>query len=172
MCTRTDADIEEYLHRAFSIQQTDQQMLDRHRQAVMVVRIGGGTVYMPHLSNIQTLSIGKKAKIHSHVWIGERVRIGENANIQAFAFIPDGVLVGDHVFIGPRVTFTNDKYPPSDIRAITKVQDSVSVGAGAVILPGITLGHHCIVGAGSVVTRDVPPEAVVWGSPAKPRGEA
>jgi acetyltransferase-like isoleucine patch superfamily enzyme len=79
------------------------------------------------------------------------------------------VTIGDDVFIGPHVCFTNDKYPPSKDygKNMTIVEDSASIGAGSVILPGIRIGHHAKVGAGSVVTHDVPPRATVWGNPAR-----
>ncbi len=107
--------------------------------------------------------------IHSHVWIGDGVRIGKKCKIQAFAFIPGGVTIEDDVFIGPRVTFTNDKYPPSSGKhwAPTLVEKGAIVGAGAVILPGVTIGRGAIVGAGSVVTKDVPAHATVYGNPAR-----
>lgn len=126
-------------------------------------------VWYPHLSNISdSCSIGEKGTIHSHVWIGDRVRIGDRCRIQAFCFIPTGVRIGNDVFLGPRVTFTNDKHPPSDEWRITIVGDGVSIGAGAVILPGITLNNGAKIGAGAVVTRDVPSGETWVGNPARP----
>lgn len=124
-----------------------------------------------HLSNIGKCTIGKGSTIHSHVWIGDKVSIGERAKIQAFTFIPTGVRIGNDVFLGPRVTFTNDKYPPSPDWLFTIVEDHVSVGAGAVILPGVTLGRGCKIGAGSVVTKNVPAGETWYGNPAKKAGQ-
>lgn len=122
-----------------------------------------------HLSNIsESCTIGDGTIVHSHVWIGDHVSIGERCKIQAFSFIPTGVRIGNDVFIGPRVTFTNDKYPPSSDWSITIVGNNVSIGAGAVILPGVTLGPGCKIGAGAVVTKNVDAGVTVVGNPAKP----
>lgn len=118
-------------------------------------------------SNIGNCKIGVGTKVHSHAWIGDGVVIGERCRIQAFAYIPPGVTIGDDVFIGPRVTFTNDKYPPSTELLPTVVEERVSIGAGAIILPGLTLWAHCRVGAGAVVTKSVPPGVLVMGNPAR-----
>jgi acetyltransferase-like isoleucine patch superfamily enzyme len=124
-------------------------------------------IWHERFSNIGDCTIGDGCTIHSHVWIGDRVKIGERTRIQAFTFIPTGVRIGNDVFLGPRVTFTNDKYPPSQDWSITIVNDHVSIGAGSVILPGVTLGKGCRIGAGSVVTKDVP-EGETWvGNPAR-----
>lgn len=125
-----------------------------------------------HLSNISdTATIGDHSIIHSHVWIGDRVHIGKNCRVQAFAFIPTGVRIGDGVFIGPHVCFTNDRHPPSENWEITIVNDGAAIGAGAIILPGVTLGKNCMVGAGAVVTRDVPAGETWVGNPAKKYGD-
>ena len=89
--------------------------------------------------------------------------------IEAFCFIPDWVTIGNNVFIGPRVTFTNDKQPPSFGKhwARTIVEDFVSIGAGAIILPGVTLHKECLIGAGAVVTKSVPAGETWVGNPAK-----
>lgn len=123
------------------------------------------------LSNIGDCTIGDDSVIHSHVWIGDRVKIGMRCKIQAFTFIPTGVRIGDDVFLGPRVTFTNDKYPPSNEWLITTVGNHVSIGAGAVILPGITLGEGCKIGAGAVVTKNIPPGETWVGNPARKHGD-
>ena len=134
--------------------------------------IGKDTIiYRPELSNIsEEARIGDGCKIHSHVWIGKNVVIGNNCKVQAFTFIPDGVTIENNVFLGPRVCFTNDKYPPSDGKgcAPTRVGENAVIGAGAIILPGITIGKGARIGAGAVVTRDVPDGTTVVGNPAKP----
>jgi acetyltransferase-like isoleucine patch superfamily enzyme len=130
--------------------------------------IGKGTyIWNPELSNIQQCTIGEDCRIHSNVWIGDDVVIGNRCKVQAMCFIPTGVTLGDEVFLGPGVVFTNDKHPPSGQWSNTVVEDGVSIGANATILPGITLHAGCRVGAGSVVTKDVPSGVVVCGNPAK-----
>ena len=125
------------------------------------------------LSNIQDCIIGKATTVHSHVWLGNGVIIGDFCRIQAFTFIPSGVEIGNNVFIGPRCTFTNDrltwKQMPqgSDHWKKTIVENHVKIGAGAIILPGLTLGERCTIGAGSVVTKSVKPGATVVGNPAR-----
>lgn len=126
--------------------------------------------WYPHLSNIHEKAVfGKRCRVHSHVWIGRDVIIGDRVKIQAFSFIPDGITIEDDVFIGPRVTFTNDKYPPSDHWSKTLVKKKAVIGAGSVILPGVTIGEGAVIGAGSVVTKNVPDNTVVYGNPARPR---
>lgn len=128
----------------------------------------GGVVYFPELSNIQSMNVGEHARIHSHVWIGDKVRIGHTVSIQAFAFIPNGVTIHDGVFIGPHVCFTNDPHPPSIQWKETIVESRVSIGANATILPGVRLGEGCKIGAGAVVTKDVPAGETWVGNPARP----
>lgn len=136
------------------------------------MRTGKGTkLWYPRLSNLsKTASCGADCIIHSHVWVGDRVAIGDRCKIQAFVFIPTGVRIGNDVFIGPHVCFTNDKHPPSQdwqSQPITTVADFVSIGANATILPGITIGEGSKIGAGAVVTKNVPKNAIVYGNPAK-----
>lgn len=135
-----------------------------------MAKIGFGVkIWHPHLSNIaDDVEIGDNCRIHSHVWIGERVKIGSNVKIQAFSFIPSGVTIEDNVFIGPRVTFTNDKHPPSHGNwENTLLCKGASIGAGAIILPGLIIGENAVVGAGAVVTKDVVTNSTVVGNPAR-----
>jgi acetyltransferase-like isoleucine patch superfamily enzyme len=107
-------------------------------------------------------------KIYPEAWIGEKVIMGIGCKIQPFAFIPDGVTIGNNVFVGPHVTFTNDKYPPSNGKSwmATRVNDGASIGAGATILPGIIIGKDAVIGAGAVVTKNVPGGETWVGNPA------
>ena len=113
--------------------------------------------------------IGNNCNIGALVEI-RHPQIGDDCKIQAFVFIPEGIVIGHRVFIGPHVCFTNDKRPTAigDWELLTTVvEDDVNIGANATILPGITLGYGCTVGAGAVVTKDVPAECTVVGNPAK-----
>ena len=126
--------------------------------------------YKPELSNISPhIEMGKDCIVHSHVVIYDNVKIGDRVKIQAFVFIPNGITIGDDVFIGPRVTFTNDPIPPSGGKGWkeTSIKDGVSIGAAAVILPGIVIGRNAMVGAGSVVTKNIPQGEVWIGNPAR-----
>lgn len=122
------------------------------------------------LSNIGACEIGAGCNIHSHVWIGDGVKIGKRVSIQAFSFIPEGVEIGDDAFIGPRVTFTNDKYPPSDRSRWlkTKVCRGAKIGASATIVCGVTIGENATIGASACVTKDVPAGETWVGVPARP----
>lgn len=143
---------------------------------VVDTTIGENTkIYDPELSNIRGATIGSNCVLHSHIWIGEGVKIGDNVKIQAFTFIPAGVEIGNDVLIGPGVTFTNDKYPEvSKERGSdhweperTIVRDGVSIGARATILCGLTIGEGAKIGAGAVVTKDIPGGVVACGVPAR-----
>jgi UDP-2-acetamido-3-amino-2,3-dideoxy-glucuronate N-acetyltransferase len=119
----------------------------------------------------QTAQLGENIKVGAFVEIGNKVVIGNNCSIGAHTFIPENVIIKDNVFIGPHVVFTNDKYAPScgKWRATppTVVEDGVSIGANATILPSLNIGRDSRIGAGSVVTRNVDPESVVAGNPAR-----
>ena len=120
-------------------------------------------------SVILTKKIGKGTIIHAPVWVGKDVSIGQRVKIQTFAFIPDRLKIEDDVFIGPSVTFTNDKHPPSHGKGWTNtlIKRGAVIGAGATILPGITVGINSIIGAGSVVTKNVPDGETWVGNPAR-----
>lgn len=114
-------------------------------------------------SVILNCKIGDNCTIHAPVWIGNRVVIGNNCKVQAFCFIPEGVILGNNVFLGPNVTFTNDKRPPRgrDDWEQTIIEDDVSIGAGSVIVCGVRIGSGSLVGAGTTVFKSIPPKSVV-----------
>lgn len=118
--------------------------------------------------------IGSDVNICSHCFIENDVVIGDRVTIKSGVQIWDGIRIGNDVFIGPNVTFTNDKFPRSKIYPEkfqeTQIESGASVGGGAVILPGVTIGTGAMVGAGAVVTKSVPPYAIVAGSPARITG--
>lgn len=108
-------------------------------------------------------------KYKEYIWIGNNVKVGEGCKIQPYAFIPDGVTLEDNVFVGPGAVFTNDKNPPSNGKgwAKTLVKKNAVIGANATILPGVIIGEGAKIGAGSVVTRNVPDGETWVGNPAK-----
>lgn len=136
-------------------------------------------IHNRELVNLFGCKIGSGCIIGSFVEIGRGVEIGKRVKIQAFAYIPEGVTIEDEAFIGPHVCFINDKYPRStnpdgSLQSVnqweviqTLVCKGASIGANSTILCGVTIGEGAIVGAGSVVTRDVPVWTVVAGNPAK-----
>jgi acetyltransferase-like isoleucine patch superfamily enzyme len=149
------------------------------------VKLGkGAIVFQPDLVNLYGCEIGDETKIGAFVKIRKGVVIGKRCKIQAFAFIPEGVTVEDGVFIGPHACFTNDQFPRAVnddgslqsaadwVTTPTLVKAGASIGANATILCGITIGRSALVGAGAVVTKDVPDFAIVGGNPAKVLGDA
>jgi UDP-2-acetamido-3-amino-2,3-dideoxy-glucuronate N-acetyltransferase len=135
---------------------------------VKEAEIGEGTILHDHV-NLYKCKIGKNCKIDSFVYIEEDVVIGDSCKIRPFVFIPTGVVIGDNVFVGPNVTFTNDKYPRTKgkwVLSKTRVESEASLGANCVVLPGVVVGRGALIGAGSVVTKDVPELAIVAGNPA------
>lgn len=113
------------------------------------------------------LVIGSNCMVASMVHIDRQVKIGNNVSIQGLVYIPPKTVIGDKVFIAPQVGFSNDHYPPSDKLQGVIVKDNVIIGFGAKIIGGVTLGMGCIVGMGSVVTKDIPHDEVWFGNPAK-----
>jgi acetyltransferase-like isoleucine patch superfamily enzyme len=115
--------------------------------------------------------IGKNCNINAHCFIENDVTLGDNVTVKCGVYLWDGIRVGNNVFIGPNVTFTNDKYPRSkqypDAFQKTVINDGASIGAGAVILGGLTIGKNAMIGAGSVVTKNIPDNELWVGNPAK-----
>lgn len=118
--------------------------------------------------------IGADCNICDHVFVENNVVIGDRVTVKSGVQLWDGVNLEDDVFVGPNATFTNDKYPHSrqwlDDYPVTLVRHGASIGANATILPGIEIGQDAMVGAGAVVTENVPPNAVVYGNPARIHG--
>ncbi len=115
--------------------------------------------------------IGADCNICAHSLIEGDVQVGDRVTIKSGVQVWDGLRIEDDVFVGPNVTFTNDRFPRSRIRpeafAQTWIRKGASIGGGAVVLPGVTIGEGAMIGAGAVVTRDVPPGDVVVGNPAR-----
>lgn len=116
--------------------------------------------------------IGCDCNICDHVFIENDVTIGNRVTIKCGVQVWDGITLEDDVFVGPNATFTNDPFPrsrqyPEHGFPRTLVKRGASIGGNATILPGITIGEEAMIGAGAVVTRDVPPRALVMGSPAR-----
>ena len=119
-------------------------------------------------------TIGKDCVLADYVYVGRGVEVGDNVKIQNRATIYEGVTIEDKVFVGPHVTFTNDFYPRSfstDWKILsTHVKTGASIGARTVIVCGVTIGEYALIGAGSVVTENIPPHALAYGNPARIRG--
>ena len=138
---------------------------------VQTDQIGEGTRIWQFAVVLKGAKIGRNCNICAHTFIENDVIIGDNVTVKCGVQLWNGLRIGNNVFLGPNVTFCNDKYPKSgnhDFECLqTVVEDGVSIGANATILPGVRLGKGCVVGAGAVVTKNVPPGITVVGSPAK-----
>jgi UDP-2-acetamido-3-amino-2,3-dideoxy-glucuronate N-acetyltransferase len=137
--------------------------------------IGAGTKVWHFCHVMPGAKIGPRCNIGQNVLVSSRVTIGENVKIQNNVSLYTGVTVEDDVFLGPSMVFTNVINPRSHVNRkdeykATLVKKGASIGANATIVCGITLGRYCFVGAGAVVTKDVPDYALVYGSPARVRG--
>jgi serine acetyltransferase len=150
----------------------------------------GANVKLARFVNLYGCEIGDDTKIGTFVEIQKNAKVGRRCKISSHTFICEGVTIEDHVFVGHGVTFVNDSYPRATTSTgelqteqdwnvePTLVRSGASIGSGATILSRVTIGEHAIVGAGSVVTRDVPAHSIVAGNPARvlrrttePRGE-
>ncbi len=134
-------------------------------------QIGDGTRIWQFVVVLPGAIIGRDGNICSHCFIENQVVVGDRVTVKCGVQLWDGVTLEDDVFVGPNVTFTNDPQPRSRNAAArllpTLVKKGASIGANATILPGLTIGEGAMVGAGSVVTKDVPPRTLVVGNPAR-----
>ncbi|KPK41028.1 MAG: dTDP-6-deoxy-3,4-keto-hexulose isomerase [Phycisphaerae bacterium SG8_4] len=137
---------------------------------VQTTKIGRNTRVWQYVVILRDAVIGDDCNICSHSFIENDVLIGNRVTVKCGVMVWDGVTIEDDVFVGPNVTFTNDKFPRSkDYKEPEKtlVKRNASIGANAAILSGIEIGENAMVAAGAVVTKNVPPNAVVAGNPAK-----
>lgn len=138
-------------------------------------------IFHPELVNLYGCTIGANTKVGTFVEIQKNASVGKNCKISSHTFICEGVVIEDDVFVGHGVIFINDRYPRATIAGElqteadwtvipTYVRNGASIGSGAVIMCGVTIGEGAMVGAAAVVTTDVPPNAIVVGAPARLRG--
>ncbi len=142
------------------------------------VKLGVG-IRLAQFINLYGCSIGDETKIGAFVEIQKNASVGRRCKISSHTFICEGVVIEDNVFVGHGVMFTNDGFPRATTGdgklqteadwkvAPTRVRTGASIGSGATILPNLSIGESAMVGAGSVVTKDVPPHSVVAGNPAR-----
>ena len=142
------------------------------------VTLGDGAIIYDFV-NLYGCKIGENTKIGTFVEIQKGAVVGRNCKISSHSFICEGVTIEDNVFIGHNVTFINDLFPKATTGSgelkgdddwdciATKVKSGASIGSSATLLCGVTVGENAIVGAGSMVTKDVPPNGIVAGNPAK-----
>lgn len=139
-------------------------------------KVGAGTRVWEFVQIMKDVEIGTGCIIGNGAYIDRHVKIGNNVRIHNKALLYHGLIVEDDVFIGPGVCFTNDAWPKSGrTRNLTgiswKVGQGANIGANCTIMPDVQIGEYALIGAGSVVTRDVPPYALVYGNPARIRGK-
>jgi len=146
-----------------------------HKTAIVESnKIGRGTRIWAFVHILKDAIIGMNVNICDHCFIENKVVIGDNVTIKSGVFLWDGVTIENNVFIGPSVSFANDRYPKS--KNTNYKQEKImlkigsSIGSNATILPGISVGRHALVGAGSVVTKNVEDFSIVFGNPASQRG--
>jgi UDP-2-acetamido-3-amino-2,3-dideoxy-glucuronate N-acetyltransferase len=142
---------------------------------VQSLSIGDNTQVWQFAIILKGATIGIDCNINCHTFIENDVVIGNRVTVKAGVYIWDGIEIADDVFIGPNVTFVNDKYPRSkqypDAFQKTKINQAVSIGAAATILGGIEIGEFALIAAGSVVTKNVPAYSLVKGNPGKVVGK-
>ncbi len=152
--------------------------MNDHLSIAPDVKLGEG-VKLSKFIKLYGCEVGDNTKIGAFVEVQKNARIGRNCKISSHTFICEGVTIEDNVFVGHGVMFINDSYPRATTRGgglqtekdwkvePTLVREGASIGSGTTILANVTIGEHALIGAGSVVTRDVPAHAIVAGCPAR-----
>jgi acetyltransferase-like isoleucine patch superfamily enzyme len=142
---------------------------------VQAKAIGRDTKIWQYVVILPEAVIGSNCNINSHTFIENNVKVGNGVTVKCGVYLWDGIELEDDVFVGPNTTFVNDNFPRSkkypEKFLNVKVCKGASIGANATILGGVTIGEYAMVGAGSMVTRDVPPYALVFGNPATIQGK-
>lgn len=141
---------------------------------VHTINIGEETSVWQYSVILAGAVIGSNCNINCHCFIENDVLIGNNVTIKSGVYLWDGLRIEDNVFIGPNVTFTNDTYPrskkyPSSFKEI-RISQGASIGANSTILGGVVIGKYALIGAGSVITKSIPNNALIYGNPAKVHG--
>jgi UDP-2-acetamido-3-amino-2,3-dideoxy-glucuronate N-acetyltransferase len=141
---------------------------------VLSTRIGINTRVWQYSVILKNAVIGSNCNINCHVFIENDVVIGDNVTVKSGVYLWDGLRIEDNVFIGPNVTFTNDKTPrskkyPTEFQQ-TIIRRNASIGAGSIVLGGIEIGEFAMTGAGSLITKNIPARALFVGSPARRAG--
>lgn len=142
---------------------------------VQTINVGEGTTIWQFAVVLPRAVIGKNCNINCHTFIENDVKIGDRVTVKSGVFIWDGIEIADDVFLGPNVTFINDKYPrskqyPQKFQD-TRIDNFVSIGANSTIMGGIHIGEYALIAAGSLVTKDVPAFSLMLGSPARVAGK-
>ena len=158
-----------------------------HPQALVddAVQLGDDTKVWAFAQIMNGVTVGDNCSISGGCFLEGGCNIGSRVTIKNGCLIWDGVSIANDCFIGPNVTFTNDKEPrsprmelarerysqPENWRVETQIEQGVSIGAGSIILPGVRIGEYTLIGAGSLITKDVPSHSLCYGYPAKPMGK-
>ena len=141
---------------------------------VQTINIGINTVIWQYAVILKNAIIGNNCNINCHTFIENDVTIGDNVTIKSGVYLWDGITIEDDVFVGPNVTFINDLYPRSKKHDIifskTIIKKGASIGAAATINGGIIIGEYAMIGAGSMVTKNIPPYTLWYGTSAKQKG--
>lgn len=141
---------------------------------VKTIKIGQGTKIWQYTVVLENAEIGDNCNINAHCFIENKVVLGNNVTIKCGNYIWDGITIEDNVFLGPNVTFTNDNVPRSG-NSNFKLQETIlkegcSIGGGATILPGLSIGSYALIGAGSLITKNVGDFELWYGNPATHKG--
>lgn len=150
------------------------QITNVHPTALIAktARIGKGTKIWAFVQVMDGAKIGKGCVLGNGVYIDRNVRIGNNVKIHNKSCVYNGTVIEDNVFVGPHVCFTNDKYPAHNttrnLKGVSwRVKKGAVIGANVTVLPDVTIGKGAVIGAGSIVTKNVPDKAKVYGNPAR-----